>query len=525
MVYSTSQLLGALLTVDGRAVEGGAIELPTNARLLLDVIVEGSAPGAVLDNLALLTPEVLADIEAAGALGATNDTATASFVNNAASATAVALAGKYAGVAERPINVSEKYGRDDTAVRAAVTAAVSSGRPLFFSDGTFTVTGDLTISSAVELMGDGYGSQLTFTDGGLIYNGTAGFLLRPNWRDLRIRRIGTVAGPALHLKGAGNSTGVARFNGYNLHLQSALGDALLVEGSYIGNFYGCFFEDSVTGVRGKIETTTGIVGVNALNFFGGESYGNNRAWEFDRPSGVNMYGFCTEGNEAGGKLVGVARGFRYSGGYFESNQGPDIEVDCNAGSGGIVIDGATFFTIGMTKTESILLRRGRVAIRDNHFNGLSEAGGDVAIRISEGTSPVSGYESNNMRDDDGTIVGYTTGGAAFNITQLGQVTKRGSTISSSTLNEQAGVRKWRGPIDQVVDPGSIPANSEVTFTITVPGAAVGDNCEVTSSLLEADLAVTYKGVTGTDTITVRLRNHSAAAIDPASRTWRAHVWR
>lgn len=51
MVYTTAQLLGALLTVDGRAVEGGAVELPPNARLLLDVLVEGSAPGALLDDL------------------------------------------------------------------------------------------------------------------------------------------------------------------------------------------------------------------------------------------------------------------------------------------------------------------------------------------------------------------------------------------------------------------------------------------------------------------------------------------
>lgn len=60
MAYTTAQLLGALLTVDGRAVQGGAIELPPNARLLLDVLVEGTEDGALLDEIAAAVVEAKA---------------------------------------------------------------------------------------------------------------------------------------------------------------------------------------------------------------------------------------------------------------------------------------------------------------------------------------------------------------------------------------------------------------------------------------------------------------------------------
>lgn len=60
MAYTTAQLLGALLTVDGRATEGGIIELPPNARILLDVLVEGSEDGDLLEEIATAVVEAKA---------------------------------------------------------------------------------------------------------------------------------------------------------------------------------------------------------------------------------------------------------------------------------------------------------------------------------------------------------------------------------------------------------------------------------------------------------------------------------
>lgn len=181
MVYTTAQLLGALLTVDGRAVEGGAIELPTNARLLLDVIVEGSAPGAVLDNLALLTPEVLADIDAAAALGATNNTATASFVTGAG-ATQTALDARYVSEGSAVADLAKQAGVDPTgvtecaaAIQTALNSAASLGHRLV-SKGTYKIGSTVTIAANIDL------SEATFSYTGAGTAVVVGDPTGPSWR-------------------------------------------------------------------------------------------------------------------------------------------------------------------------------------------------------------------------------------------------------------------------------------------------------------------------------------------------------
>lgn len=70
---------------------------------------------------------------------------------------------------------------------------------------------------------------------------------------------------------------------------------------------------------------------------------------------------------------------------------------------------------------------------------------------------------------------------------------------------------------------SIAAGAVSTLTITVSGAASGDSVQVTPpSTIEAGLM--WCGfVSAADTVTVRLRNATASAIDPAAATWRATV--
>lgn len=72
---------------------------------------------------------------------------------------------------------------------------------------------------------------------------------------------------------------------------------------------------------------------------------------------------------------------------------------------------------------------------------------------------------------------------------------------------------------------SMAALTESDLTITVTGAAVGDSIAIgPPSTLEANLVVSYYAVTGTNTVTVRVRNaNTISAMDPASKTWRATV--
>lgn len=72
---------------------------------------------------------------------------------------------------------------------------------------------------------------------------------------------------------------------------------------------------------------------------------------------------------------------------------------------------------------------------------------------------------------------------------------------------------------------SIAAGATAELTITVPGAA-STNAVVLGppAGLEAGLMATGR-VSAADTVTIRLHNTTAGAIDPADATWRATVLR
>lgn len=72
--------------------------------------------------------------------------------------------------------------------------------------------------------------------------------------------------------------------------------------------------------------------------------------------------------------------------------------------------------------------------------------------------------------------------------------------------------------------GSIGADSEATLTITVTGAATGDPVSISlPAAFTAGLILAGAWVSSANTVTVRLRNTTAVAIDPASGSYTALV--
>ena len=435
-----------------------------------------------------------------------------------------------------PINVAQMYGHSDAAVRAAFDAALAStpARPLYFPHGDYTITGDITVTERIVLHGDGYDSRLLFTDGGLILDCTAGTKRFTKVRGLNIRRGGTVAGPAVWMKGY-EYDGLALFLFDDVHMASpagytaetgltTAGDCLLIEGCFLGTFSFCQFTEGKYGIRG-ITDATESTGQNALTFVGGWVAGCQYGWDFDVATAISMVGLATEYNVAGGGAVrGYSRAFAVTGGHFEANGGPDLEVDAYAG-GPVTVTTNFFNASGMDKTECVLLKRGRVNISDNAFTGQLLSHGDAAIRVIEGDSPVLGVAMNNTTEPGNVpLVAYDTGGSAFNVTQLGQITKSGATAFSPTLNEEAGI-SWMRRVSQVLDFGTISANSEASLTVTVPGAVFTDDCTVTSGILEDGLIIQSYGVTADDTVTIRLRNVTGSSINPEARSYLVRVWR
>ena len=90
-----------------------------------------------------------------------------------------------------------------------------------------------------------------------------------------------------------------------------------------------------------------------------------------------------------------------------------------------------------------------------------------------------------------------------------------------------GTWKGYGYIDlsatATLDFPSVAAAGQQELTITVTGAAVGDSVHLgTPAAFEAGLIATGR-VSATNTVTIRVSNITAAAIDPASASWKAVV--
>lgn len=70
-----------------------------------------------------------------------------------------------------------------------------------------------------------------------------------------------------------------------------------------------------------------------------------------------------------------------------------------------------------------------------------------------------------------------------------------------------------------INPGNIPANSELTETYTVTGLNTNDIVTVTPPSLDAGIGIMYCRVSAADTLQIRWRNFTGGGINPASGTY------
>jgi len=71
-----------------------------------------------------------------------------------------------------------------------------------------------------------------------------------------------------------------------------------------------------------------------------------------------------------------------------------------------------------------------------------------------------------------------------------------------------------------LDPGSIAAGSRETETIAVPGVKVGDICFASpQAALSNGLVIAQVACYADGTISVRVENHTAGAVDHGSGVW------
>ena len=78
---------------------------------------------------------------------------------------------------------------------------------------------------------------------------------------------------------------------------------------------------------------------------------------------------------------------------------------------------------------------------------------------------------------------------------------------------------------RTIDLSSLPAHSSVDFTVTVTGAALGDTCSCSPNTTIETGLVWSCFVNALNTVTIRVANISAAAIDPVNRGWKVNVFK
>jgi hypothetical protein len=121
-----------------------------------------------------------------------------------------------------------------------------------------------------------------------------------------------------------------------------------------------------------------------------------------------------------------------------------------------------------------------------------------------------------MLQVDGRIIAQASVGAPITT---------GAYMQTPSLNVGTGTQINKHlSASATLDFGSIAAQTTAELTITVTGSASGDTCYASPATgIEANL-VWSAFVSASNTVTVRVANITGAAIDPASRSWRADVW-
>lgn len=168
---------------------------------------------------------------------------------------------------------------------------------------------------------------------------------------------------------------------------------------------------------------------------------------------------------------------------------------------------------------------------NNGTGGIEPATRGIRVASSDATYP----------SDNNLIIGNLLGNDAGNSTQTYGISLEGSQCRGNHVAFNKFVGNAIGDVldngqqsmvltaermgQATVDIGPINAGSVATFTISVPGAAVGDPVYVAApDTLPAGL-IWSAHVTAADTVTVRVYNPTASAVDPPSGTWVARVSR
>lgn len=238
----------------------------------------------------------------------------------------------------------------------AFAAAAEYGRsvciPKLDAGLKYAIQGDLQVPEGMRLSGAGSGSGssrkepgsvLEFEDGALLMKDAGGVTLD----NLRIRRVGSIAGPAIDF--AATITGTARNVLNDVSVIGSTGIGARFSGGWLFSWFNPYIRQCEIGIL--VEEGSFTTGMNSMSLFGGEIQSCATAGiVLDRCKQFNVVGTAIEGNGMGLGLGRSAAAVNILA-YFEANAGGHImPYSHDGGAAGVaqcvVIQGGTYIYKG-----------------------------------------------------------------------------------------------------------------------------------------------------------------------------------
>lgn len=319
---------------------------------------------------------------------------------------------------------------DDT---TAIQTAIDTESPVYFPEGSYLITSDLSLNKRQRLFGDGWASHIALVGAKLHHADRASGDIYP-WEvaNIRLSRTGG-AGPVIHIEG-NLSGGVARWVLDRVVITGSTGNGIEIEGSWIGEIYSPIIRltNHPIYVHAAVDYSTSM---NSLSVFGGEFVGNSTGGLIEGVGKMGLFGVAIEGNTTAGiNFPSTARNVHFGNCYFEGNAGYDIKVGETSSGYGFVVENSFFLGASTTKDHSIIIQRGKAfRISECAFNNYEVS----AIEIDEqaGTT-VTGWVENCYNSGSLPIIATSNSATFGKPFEPSQVGKTNAVAAADTYSDE-----------------------------------------------------------------------------------------
>lgn len=271
-----------------------------------------------------------------------------------------------------------------------------------------------------------------------------------------------------------------------------------------------------TGVGNKLFDLEYVYGLTCI---GGDFEGTGTIYDV----GTDVQGVFSFGNNAGSAFSGTyVNGTITSTSYF---------LDFSTDSGYISRLPGAFIVQGNLELSGATTPV--VQWQNPSFDNIARLGyhydGDT-LQLSNNCIALAGGTTVDL--DDVAKYGYLiTVGQTYTKFQFADPGSNPRTLTTALLLEYDGMTLLSGTkilghysYTGTLDFGSISAGATAELTVTAAAAAAGDTVTVSPNG-SPEAGLIWSGFAGSGTVTVRLGNITGSPIDPASRAWRADVWK